>query len=127
MKSKTFFVVAIAMILTGGGCANLQKDTAYERKTECYRLGKEYHEKHEKELGDSSALNPRYHYNEAMQTCIYAGGSISGGDKPVFMKFVVDLYTNKTLAETVSVGGQLMPNMMSADQYQQKEKELLEE
>ena len=73
-------------------------------KKTCREIGNNLYEEEIVYIQDAegvSFLNPEYHYNKELNTCLYAGGKIK---TDYFEKWVKDIFTNKWIIAYITVG-----------------------
>lgn len=79
-----------------------KEETIARKKIECLKIAKEKHKElvEEYESLGRTLITPIYKYNENLDYCLYINeGFFSLPGDSYFHKFIIDCYTNETLAE----------------------------
>jgi hypothetical protein len=101
----------------------------YQRKQDCAKRSQEYYENQKKEANsNTSALNPKFHYNSKQEKCFFSGGTLSG---KYLNKYIIDIAENQIVATLLTdIDGKTVTDgfcdvCMEQAEFNAKEKELL--
>jgi hypothetical protein len=103
-------------------------------KSQCAEAGaKARAEWIEKYYGEHFSEAPEYAYNASLNTCLYADSywdttnlvvKIGGGNK-IEVRFVLDVYTNKTLIEYTAYDGKAIKGSPTEAHYEAEKRRLM--
>jgi hypothetical protein len=103
-----------------------------EMKAKCSERGKEASREFRKQwYAEVFPYDPEFAYNEARATCLYADHYLDIGGNPLQPKtarevsFVMDIFSNETLAEYVAYNGRAIETSLSKEQFATKRRELM--
>ena len=130
----------LALVLFGtlvGACAQQHADdpsVALKMKSQCQEAGEQARAKWVAEYNrEHFSATPEYAYNASLNTCLYADSYWDnenpvvkmGGGNMVQVRFVLDVYTNKTLIEYTAYDGKPIKDSPSEAQFEAAKRRLM--
>ncbi|MDP2643092.1 MAG: hypothetical protein Q8P62_04590 [Candidatus Peregrinibacteria bacterium] len=103
-----------------------EQEKVQNLREKCNQLGKEKYKEEQKEQESAKIGNfgaPNYIYNKTLDTCLYK--NVYFGDSGYRSFYIIDLYTNKTLATNDSLDGKDWKNGLTLPEFLEKENELM--
>jgi len=137
MKQITVLLLAV-LLLTVPSCAvprqSKNSAVALKMKSQCADAGAKARAEWIKEYkGEHFSETPEYAYNASLNTCLYADSywdtenpllKLEGG-KMVEVRFVLDVYTNKTLIEYTAYDAKPIKGSPSEAQFEAEKRRLM--
>lgn len=93
-------ISALSFTVLYSGSGRLASGPTLEQKQRCAEDGARVHERLEVEFASADGgtlYEPKYYFNSKLDTCLYVGGALSGGEHIVIQEWVKDVYTNEDI------------------------------